>query len=71
MGRTRRRRLIFIEHLAMQDAMADGIAALFDLDRKPGVINGGTPGEKRLAIVDAFAQSGNRFGVLLLSPKAA
>jgi superfamily II DNA or RNA helicase len=67
----REKALIFIEHLAMQDALADGIAALFDLDRKPAVINGGTPGEKRLAIVDAFAQSGDRFGVLLLSPKAA
>jgi superfamily II DNA or RNA helicase len=63
--------LIFIEHLAMQDAVAHGIAALFDLERKPAVINGGTPGEKRLAIVDAFQQSGDRFGVLLLSPKAA
>jgi SNF2 family DNA or RNA helicase len=63
--------IIFIEHLAMQDAIADGIAALFDLDRKPAVINGGTPGERRLAIVDAFSRSGSRFGVLLLSPKAA
>jgi superfamily II DNA or RNA helicase len=63
--------LIFIEHLAMQDALAGGIAALFDLDRKPAIINGGTPGEKRVAIVDAFSQSGGRFGVLLLSPKAA
>jgi superfamily II DNA or RNA helicase len=67
----REKALIFIEHLAMQDAIADGIAALFDLDRKPAVINGGTPGERRLAIVDAFAQSGDGFGVLLLSPKAA
>jgi superfamily II DNA or RNA helicase len=67
----REKALIFIEHLAMQDALAGGIAALFDLDRKPAVINGGTPGEKRLAIVDAFSQSGDRFGVLLLSPKAA
>lgn len=69
--RRREKAIIFIEHLAMQDVVADGIAALFDLDRKPAVINGGTPGEKRLAIVDAFAQSGDRFGVLLLSPKAA
>jgi superfamily II DNA or RNA helicase len=69
--RRREKALIFIEHLAMQDALADGIAALFDLDRKPAVINGATPGEKRLAIVDAFSQSGERFGVLLLSPKAA
>ena len=67
----REKAVIFIEHLAMQDAIADGIAALFDLDRKPAVINGGTPGEKRLAIVDAFAESIDRFGVLLLSPKAA
>ena len=67
----REKAIIFIEHLAMQGAAADGIAALFDLDRKPPVINGATPGEKRLAIVDAFSRSGDRFGVLLLSPKAA
>jgi superfamily II DNA or RNA helicase len=67
----REKALIFIEELAMQDALAGGIAALFDLDRKPAIINGGTPGEKRVAIVDTFSQSGDRFGVLLLSPKAA
>ncbi len=70
-ARRREKAIIFIEHLAMQDVLAEGIAALFDLDRKPAVINGGTPGEKRLAIVDAFSRSGDRFGVLLLSPKAA
>jgi len=69
--RRREKAIIFIEHLAMQDVLADGIAGLFDLDRKPAVINGSTPGEKRLAIVDVFQQSGDRFGVLLLSPKAA
>jgi superfamily II DNA or RNA helicase len=63
--------IIFIESLAMQDVLAGGIAALFDLDRRPAVINGGTPGEKRLAIVDAFQRPDDRFGVLLLSPKAA
>ena len=71
LAKSREKALIFIENLAMQDAVAEGIAALFDLDRKPAMINGGTPGEKRLAIVDAFAQSGDRFGVLVLSPKAA
>jgi superfamily II DNA or RNA helicase len=70
-AKRREKALIFIENLAMQDALADGIAALFDLDRKPAVINGGTPGERRVAIVDAFSRSGDRFGVLLLSPKAA
>src|SRR4029077_18931457 len=51
--------IIFIESLAMQDVLAGGIAALFDLDRRPAVINGGTPGEKRLAIVDAFQRRGD------------
>jgi superfamily II DNA or RNA helicase len=67
----REKALVFIENLAMQDVVAEGIAALFDLDRRPAVINGGTPGEKRLAIVNAFEQSPDGFGVLVLSPKAA
>jgi SNF2 family DNA or RNA helicase len=67
----REKAIIFIESLAMQDVLAGGIAASFDLDRRPEVINGGTPGEKRLAIVDAFQRPSDRFGVLLLSPKAA
>jgi SNF2 family DNA or RNA helicase len=67
----REKALVFIEHIAMQEALAEGLAALFDLDRKPAVINGAVPGEKRQAIVDAFSQSGRRFDMLLLSPKAA
>jgi SNF2 family DNA or RNA helicase len=63
--------LIFIENLAMQEVVSDGLAAIFDLERKPTVINGATPGEKRLAIVEAFEKSGKGFGVLVLSPKAA
>ena len=35
------------------------------------MINGGTAGEKRLAIVDTFGRTGEGFGVLVLSPKAA
>src|SRR5690606_19488840 len=54
--------LIFIENLSMQDVIAEGIAAMFDLPRRPAIINGGTPGEKRLAIVDAFERSGPGFG---------
>lgn len=63
--------LIFIESLAMQKVLADGIATLFEMDRKPAVINGATPGERRLAIVDTFEQSDYGFRVLILSPKAA
>lgn len=63
--------LVFVEFLAMQDALADGLAALFDLPRRPSIVNGTTPGERRLKIVDDFAASGPGFGVLILSPKAA
>jgi SNF2 family DNA or RNA helicase len=63
--------LVFIENLALQDVVAEGVAALFDLPRKPAVINGSTPGEKRLAIVDAFERLGPGFGLLVLSPRAA
>jgi SNF2 family DNA or RNA helicase len=63
--------LVFIESLAMQDALAEGIANLLLMDRKPAIINGATPGERRLAIVDAFERSGYGFRVLVLSPKAA
>ncbi|TKV80126.1 DEAD/DEAH box helicase [Bradyrhizobium elkanii] len=63
--------LLFIENLAMQDVLARGLAISFGLDRKPAIINGSTPGERRLAIVESFERSGNGFGILILSPKAA
>jgi SNF2 family DNA or RNA helicase len=63
--------IIFVENLAMQSVLAEGIAATFDLRRRPPIINGGTPGEKRLAIVDAFEAAGPGFDVMVLSPKAA
>ncbi|MDR3468142.1 MAG: DEAD/DEAH box helicase [Xanthobacteraceae bacterium] len=63
--------LLFIESLAMQEVLARGLAISFGLDRKPAIINGSTPGERRLAIVEIFERSGDGFGVLILSPKAA
>jgi superfamily II DNA or RNA helicase len=63
--------LLFIENLAMQEVLARGLAISFGLDRRPPIINGSTPGERRLAIVESFEKSGNGFGVLILSPKAA
>jgi SNF2 family DNA or RNA helicase len=35
------------------------------------IINGSTPGERRLAIVESFEKSVDGFGLLILSPKAA
>jgi SNF2 family DNA or RNA helicase len=67
----REKALVFLEDIGMQGVLAEGIAASFDLDRKPAIINGGTPGEKRLAIVESFERSGEGFGVLVLSPRAA
>jgi SNF2 family DNA or RNA helicase len=63
--------IIFIEDLAMQEAVSAGLAAIFDLKRKPAIINAGIPGEKRLAIVENFERSDEGFGVLVLSPKTA
>jgi superfamily II DNA or RNA helicase len=63
--------LVFIEYLGMQDAVAEGLAALFDLPRRPSVISGSTPGERRLSIVEAFQSAGDGFGLLILSPRAA
>ncbi|WP_439359946.1 DEAD/DEAH box helicase [Bradyrhizobium sp. DASA03007] len=63
--------LLFIENLAMQEVLARGLAISFGLNRRPPIINGSTPGERRLAIVESFEKSGNGFGVLILSPKAA
>jgi superfamily II DNA or RNA helicase len=63
--------IIFIENLAMQDAVADGLAALFDLPRRPAIINGGTPGGQRQRIVDDFQARPPGFDLLVLSPKAA
>lgn len=63
--------LLFIENLAMQEVLARGLAISLGLGRRPAIINGATPGERRLAIVENFERSGNGFGVLILSPKAA
>ena len=63
--------LLFLEDLAMQSAFARAMATRFDLKREPSIINGKVPGEKRLAIVDAFQKSASGFDLLVLSPKAA
>lgn len=63
--------LVFLEDLAMQKVFASAMATQFRLASSPAIINGGVPGEKRLAIVDAFQSSSEGFGLLVLSPKAA
>jgi SNF2 family DNA or RNA helicase len=63
--------LIFVEFLGMQDVLAEGVAALFDLPHRLDVINGSVPGEKRLSIVERFSQRRDGFDVLVLSPRAA
>ena len=63
--------LVFVEDIEIQKAFAAAIANLLDLETQPAVINGSVPGDKRLAIVDRFQQSGDPFDLLVLSPKAA
>jgi SNF2 family DNA or RNA helicase len=63
--------LVFIESLAMQALFAEGVAQLFDMERCPAIINGGTPGEQRQRIVNEFQSRPPGFDLLVLSPKAA
>jgi hypothetical protein len=63
--------LIFLEDLAMQKVLAAAMATYFRLPGPPAIINGGVPGEKRLAIVSTFQKAPDGFGLLVLSPKAA
>ncbi|RFC62257.1 hypothetical protein DYI37_17285 [Fulvimarina endophytica] len=63
--------LVFLEDLAMQSAFARAMATRYNLKKEPGIINGNVPGEKRLAIVDAFQTGPAGFDLLVLSPKAA
>jgi hypothetical protein len=63
--------LVFLEDLAMQKVFASAMATHFGLTAPPAIINGGVPGEKRLAIVETFQNAGDGFGLLVLSPKAA
>jgi superfamily II DNA or RNA helicase len=63
--------LVFIESLAMQVLFAEGVAQIFDMERRPAIINGGTPGEQRQRIVNEFQSRPPGFDLLVLSPKAA
>ncbi len=62
--------LIFVEDLAMQDRLASLIQDRFRLPRRPIKINGGVPGHKRQALVEAFQSQPGKFDVMLLSPRA-
>jgi hypothetical protein len=63
--------LVFIEDLLVQEAFAEAAGMIFDLDRRPAIINGGVPGAHRQGIVDRFQRSPPGFDLLVLSPKAA
>lgn len=62
--------LIFVEDLAMQERLAGLIEDRFNLGRRPTRINGGVPGHKRQALVEAFQARPGIFDVMILSPKA-
>lgn len=63
--------LVFIEHREMQRRFAEAVFLLFDLDHVPTIINGETPGAKRLGLVKNFEARPRRFDLMVLSPKAA
>lgn len=63
--------LVFLEDLTLQKIFATAAATKFALASTPAIINGSVPGERRLAIVDAFQKAPPGFDLLVLSPKAA
>jgi SNF2-related domain/Helicase conserved C-terminal domain len=63
--------LVFIEHRDMQRRFAEAAHALFGLDHIPTIINGETPGQKRVGLVKAFEARRRKFDLMVLSPKAA
>ncbi|VFU10489.1 DEAD/DEAH box helicase [Methylocella tundrae] len=63
--------IVFIEDLEIQKTLAAAVPQLLGLSKPPDVINGGTPGKKRQAVVDRFQDGGKGFDLLLLSPRAA
>lgn len=62
--------LIFVEHRAMQEAVAEAVSTLFGMER-PTIINGATPGHRRQKLVDEFEARKVLFDTMILSPKAA
>ena len=69
-SRANEKALIFVEDLAMQERLAGLIGDRFNLARRPTRINGGVPGHKRQALVEAFQARPGIFDVMILSPKA-
>jgi hypothetical protein len=69
--RKKEKALVFIEDLLVQEGFAEAAGMIFDLDRRPAIINGGVPGAQRQDIVDRFQRSPPGFDLLVLSPKAA
>ena len=62
--------LVFLEHLAMQDYLADVIQRRYFLKQRPMLINGAVAGMERQRRVNDFQESSRGFDVMILSPKA-
>jgi SNF2 family DNA or RNA helicase len=69
--RKQEKALVYIEDRNVQQTFAEVIAAEFEMDAVPAIINGSVSGSKRQDIVNRFQQSSRGFDILVLSPKAA
>ena len=63
--------LVFVEHRFMQERLAEAVTTLFELESVPFIINGSMPGPRRQKRVNEFQLGHHRFGIMILSPKAA
>lgn len=66
----KRKALVFVELLAMQDKLAGLIQRRYKLDVLPMIISGEIAGAERQKRVDKFQSEASSFDVMILSPKA-
>lgn len=68
--RQKRKALVFVELLAMQDKLAGLMQRRYKLAALPMIISGEIAGAERQKRVDKFQSEANTFDVMILSPKA-
>lgn len=63
--------IVFVQHRAVQLALAKALEKRFGMDHRPGIINGNMKPEVRQQIVETFQNGPEGFDVLVLSGRAA
>lgn len=67
----REKAVVFVQHFALQDAVARTIRERYGLGHLPGKINGTMPSAARQRVVDAFQSGPDGFDAVVLTGRAA